>query len=251
MNCGDAMNINEMSAATSAHDERVLYEALLKHIARYRLSTFEAMSRLLDREGEGPRHLRRLLQKACDAGEMDTAMLHAGIRYWYLTSTGAERLGIDSSRSGPLSEPAKIRAYALLIFCCLSDVSRHRLLPSEMNGQATSLFRPGMPSSYCFDPSEQGRMTLVRVDAGRNGRWDRIVQSVNQDRTSHIGFPEFRQFIEARRFEITILTVLPTKAERIARALKSESADNQIPVRVLALPALLPLIPIQHSKQFF
>jgi hypothetical protein len=94
-------------------------------------------------------------------------------------------------------------------------------------------------------------MTLVRVDAGRNGRWDRIVQSVNQDRTSHIGFPEFRQFIEARRFEITILTVLPTKAERIARALKSESADNQIPVRVLALPALLPLIPIQHSKQFF
>lgn len=244
------MQTNDTSNADATDDEQPLSTALLEHIARYRLSTYEAMSRILERGEGGRRNLRRLLQTGSDDGVIDSAVLHSGLRYWFLTATGAERLGIDSSRSGPLSEPAKIRAYAMLLFCCLSETSRHRLSTSEMHGQAISLFRQGMPNTYCFDPSEQGRITLVRIDAGRHGRWDRIVQSVKEDRTSHLCFPQFRQLIEARRFDITILTVLPTKAERIANAVKAESDGEEIPVRVMALQQLLPLVPAQSSKRF-
>lgn len=244
------MHKNEISNVSAADDEQPLLATLLGHIARYRLSTFEAMSRVLRAEDGGPRNLRRLLHKGEDDGVINSEVLHAGLRYWFLTSKGAELLGIDSSRSGPLSETAKIKAYAMLLFCCMSDIPRHRLLPSEMRGNGVSLFRPGMPSTYCFDPSEKGRITLVRVDAGRNGRWDRIVQSVKEDRAEHTRFPQFRYFIEARRFDITILTVLSTKAERIANAVKAELSDEEIPVRAIALKQLLPLVPSQTSKRF-
>ena len=244
------MHKSEISNVNAAPEEQTSLATLLQHIARYRLSTFEAMSRVLDADDGGQRNLRRLLEKAEDDEVIKSAVLHSGQRYWFLTSRGAERLGIDSSRSGSLSETAKIRAYAMLLFCCLSDAPRRRLLPSELNGNGVSLFQSGMPSTYCYDPSEKGRITLVRVDAGRNGRWDRIVQSVKEDREEHLGFPQFRPFIEARRFDIAILTVLSTKAERIISALKTDSGDEVIPVRVIALKQLLPLVPSQTSKRF-
>jgi len=61
--------------------------------------------------------------------------------------------------------------------------------------------------------------------------------------------PGFRQFIKARRFEITVLTVLPAKAQRIASVLNSLPQVKHVPVRVVAQPELLPLIHSSHGKE--
>ena len=207
------------------------------------------MSRLPHFAGESPRRLRRLLRDCREAGLVTSAALHSGSRYWFLTPVGAMRCGLDESRSGPLSETAKLRAYALLLFCCLSDKPRHRLTTSELSQQFSVLHRPGMPGTYYYDPTGKGSIGLARIDAGHHGRWDRVVQSVQDDISLHKKLPGFRQLIKAHRFEITVLTMLPAKAERTVSVLKSLPEVKQVPVHVVAQPELLPLIHSSPGKE--
>lgn len=224
-------------------------EELLTHIARYRLSTFSAMERLPHFNAESPRHLRRILRRCRDADLLSSAALHSGMRYWFLTPAGAVRCGLDESRSGPLSETAKLRAYAMLLFCCLSPELRYRLTANELKNRFSVLHRPGMPGTYYFDPRGKGCIGLARIDAGHQGRWDRVVQSLREDISLHTKLPGFRQFIAAHRFEITVLTVLSAKAERIASVLKSLPEVKHVPVHVVAQPDLLPLLCSSPGKE--
>jgi len=245
MNCGNNMSADNLNI--ESNDDPI--EAVLHHIARYRLSTFATMSRLSELSGLNPRSLRERLREYCDFGELSSAALHAGVRYWFLTPQGATRCGLDESRSGPLSETAKIRAYALLLFCCGSDRPRYRLTADELSSRFPALHRPGMPGTYYLEPAESGCIGLTRIDAGHSGRWDRIVQSVRDDIALHRKLPGFRQLIQSRRFEITVLTVLPAKAERIASDLLSLPEMKHVPVHVVAQPELLPLIHSSHGTE--
>ncbi len=249
MNCGDFMCAKKTKITDERDDDQDAVEAILAHVARYRLSTFAVMSRLPHFAGESPRHLRRLLRDSRAAGLVTSAALHSGGRYWFLTPVGATRCGLDESRSGPLSETAKLRAYALLLFCCLSGRPRHRLTASELSQQFSVLHRPGMPGTYYYDPAGKGSIGLARIDAGHHGRWDRVVQSVQDDISLHRKLPGFRQLIKVHRFEITVLTVLPAKAERTVGVLKSLPEVKHVPVHVVALPELLPLIHSSPRKE--
>ena len=249
MNCGDAMCATKTKTIDEREDDQDAIEAILAHIARYRMSTFTALSRLPQFAAESPRHLRRLLRDCREAELLSSAALHSGSRYWFLTPAGAARCGLEESRSGPLSETAKLRAYALLLFCCLSDKPRYRLTAKELSQQFSVLHRPGMPGTYYFDPTGKGSIGLARIDAGNQGRWDRVIESVRDDISLHQKLPGFRQLINARRFEITVLTVLPAKAERTVGVLKSLPEVKHIPVHVVALPELLPLIFSSPGKE--
>lgn len=222
---------------------------LLRLIARYRLVTFETVARSQGCANLKPRRLRQLLRSCRDAKLLSSALLHSGRRYWFLTEMGAHHCGLDTARSGPLSEMAKLRAYALLLFCCHSDRPRHRLTTEELSQRFPALHRPGMPSTYYFDPADLGRIGLARVDAGHTGRWDRMLQSVRRDLKVHSQRPGFRQLVQAGRFEITVLTVLPTKAKRATIALEAFPASQPCPLHVVALPKLMPLIQSRFGKE--
>jgi hypothetical protein len=215
---------------------------LLEHIGRYRLTTFAALRRWESLDTRRPREIRRLLQ-ACQAQALiDSAWLHQGMRYWHLATAGAARLGLPASAAGPLSEPAKVRAYALLRFCCLSAQMRLRLTTGELAAPFPDLDRWGLPQGYYFNPAGAGRLGFARIDVGQPGRWDRIVETVRQDISAHLLQSGFRRLIHAGRFEISVLTVLPQKARRLCAALHQQRDAQRIPVQIVALPDLLPLI---------
>lgn len=248
-NCGEVMIADRTQAADEIDDDREAVDAVLGHVARYRLSTFAAMSQLSEFSDKSPRQLRRLLRDCRDARLLSSAALHSGMRYWFLTLDGAARCGLDESRSGPLSETAKLRAYAMLLFCCLSASPRCRLTANELKKRFSVLHRPGMPGTYYFDPTGTGCIGLARIDSGHHGRWDRVVQSVKEDISLHTKLTGFRQLIAAHRFEITVLTVLPVKAERTASVLKSLPEVKHVPVHVVAQPELLPLLCSSPGKE--
>jgi hypothetical protein len=83
---------------------------------------------------------------------------------------------------------------------------------------------------------------LARVDAGHRGRWDRIVESVRVDIDEHCRHFGFRKLIDAGRFEITVLTIFKQKAKRIKESLNQHLDARRVPVRVVAIPELLPLV---------
>lgn len=238
-NCGDAMPhvLPEVKSADAQ-----LTGAVLSHIARYRLSIFSAIERLPEFSPYGLRQVKETLRDCRRHGLLGCAPLHHGAAYWYLDARGAAHCGVPEERVGPLSEPAKLRALAMLRFCCLSDRPRQRISAEELTHTFKCLARPGLPSGYYFDPAGSGRLGLARVDAARRGRWDRVVQSLREDMKDHMQQPGFRQLVQAGRFEITLLTIFRQKARRVYDSLSEVRRGCPVPIEVVAIPELLPLV---------
>jgi hypothetical protein len=220
-------------------------DQILQHVARYRLTTFAALQQLPAFEDQGPRHIRYALRDCERQDLLRCDTLHPGSRYWFLGERGLERLQREGT-SRPFSEHAKLKAAALLHFCCLSSNTRHLLLPEEIEGGFPSIFRPGLPHGYYFDPTDDGRIGLARVDNSRGGRWDRPLQSLRQTIADHWHRTGFHDLIQAGRFEITLLTILPRKARRLKQAVASLPDTRRVPIQIKAIPELLPLLGCCH-----
>jgi len=217
-------------------------DAVVHHLARYRLTVFPAVQQLPAFATSRPSQVKDTLRECQRQSLIGSAPLHHGAKYWYLDVLGAQRCGLPEERIGPLSEPAKLRALAMLRFCCLSGAPRHRLTADDFAQSFPDLARPGLPDGYYFDPQGSGRLGLARVDAGRRGRWDRAIESLRDDINDHVHRSGFRRLIQAGRFEITLLTVLRQKAQRLYESLTQFPDARRVPVQVMAIPELLPLL---------
>jgi hypothetical protein len=215
---------------------------IVNHVARYRLSVFNAIERLPCFIEVGAKRVKDILAECRSRSLLESAPLHHGAKYWYLGQSCTEQHKMSPERIGPLSEPAKLRALAILRFCCLSDRPRHRLLADELRASFPDVARPGLSDGYYFDSQGSGRIGLIRVDAGRRGRWDRVIQSLREDVDNHVHCPGFRKLIQAGRFEITVLTVFRQKAQRISDSLAQHPDTRRTALQVVAMPELLPLL---------
>ena len=134
-------------------------------------------------------------------------------------------------------------------FCCIGEEPRRRLSTAELVRTFPDLPSSGLPSGYYFDPAGAGRLGLARLDAHRQGRWDRSLQSLREDIDRHWLQPGFRRLIQAGRFEITLLTIFPEKASRLIASLSQHNDAMRVPVRCLPIPELLPLITSLPRKE--
>lgn len=225
---------------------------VLDHIARYRIGVPEALVTTPPFADFSPRRVKRIMQ-ALTTSEGDAAALLASAplfgteRYFYLTRAGEAVIGEPEAgqgahrRAGALSEVAKVRAYGVLAFCCLSERLRQRLTPEEFRRSLPGHHRFGLPLSYYAD-REARRLGFVRVDTGGGGRWDRIAQKVREDAERHRMIPAFRDAIAAGTFELAVVTATERKAERLRALFGEEPLPVGLPVRVQAVPRLIDLI---------
>ncbi len=238
MSCGETMRTKNKQPLTCTQE---LASSVLNHVARYRLTTTDALENLEPAEPATRKQKHDALKHCTRMGWLGSDWLIRGQRYWYLTGA-VEKLGIDAKRYGPLSEPAKLRAYAMLRFCCEQNSVRHKLTRIEMAKHFPELDRSGLPDRYYFNTENKGRLGLVRYDFGHHGRWDRVVEATKRDIRNHLIEPGIRHLILADRFEISILTALPQKAQRLRAVLETHSLSLRIPIGVYDFPQLVPLI---------
>ncbi len=242
-----------MSIQSSVHAPQSILppeaDAILHHLGHHRLSVIDALKQLPVFVSWRTRRIKALLRTCERRALISMSWLHQGVRCWCLAPAGAAHCGLPTERSGKLSEAAKLRAFAMLHFCCLGSEPRRRLSTAELIRAFPHLPAVGLPNGYYFDPTGSGRLGLARLDAHRQGRWDRSLQCLREDIDRHWQEPGFRRLIQAGCFEITLLTVFPEKASRISAALAEHRDASRIPVRCLALPALLPLITSLPRKE--
>ncbi len=222
--------------------------AVIEHIARYRMAVAATLQALPEFVTCTPKELRRLLRSLEAEGIIESQWLHHGLPCWHLTANGAIQSGLSVDRSGLLSESAKLRAYALLRFCCLSKRPRMRLTAEDFRKHFSNLYRIGMPQGYYFDSQGEGTLGLLRIDAGGRGRWDRVVHSVLDDVNQHRQQAGFSRLMHVQRFEFAIATVLPQKADRIRESIEHKSELHNVAMRIVAMPELLPLIASTSGK---
>jgi hypothetical protein len=123
------------------------------------------------------------------------------------------------------------------------------LTAEELKRSFPTLHRPGLPSGYYFDPAGDGSLGLLRIDAAGKARWDRAMQSLRHDIGAHWLHTGFRQLVEATRFQITLVTVLPQKAARLRQAISQLHDARRVPIEVVAIPELLPLVMPWRRKE--
>jgi hypothetical protein len=223
---------------------------VLDHIARYRIGVPEALIRTPPFADFSLARMKRTLRALAEGdGEtlLASAPLYGDHRYFYLTRPADAAIGESPEdqggrrRAGPLSEVAKVRAYGILAFCCLSDRPRQRLTPDEFRRTFPDHHRPGLPMSYYAD-HEAKRLGFVRVDSGGKGRWDRIAERVREDVERHREIPAFRDSIAVGRFELTLVAATERKAERLRPVFDEVTRASGVPVRVHVVADLIDLI---------
>lgn len=220
---------------------------VLDHIARYKLGVPESVARLPSFEGLTPGRAKSTLKRLRGEGYLKEAALYGDRKYDYLTPEGAAAIdlplaGREAERLGkPLTEEPKVRAYAVLAFCCLSDRPRQRLTHDEFNQLFPEHDRLGLPLSYYAD-HEATRLGFVRVDNGGHGRWDRVVERVRSDVERHREALAFRDAIRRGNLEVTLVTATEQKAGRLRTAFAEGEAFTAVPVRVHVVPDLIELI---------
>ena len=107
----------------------------LQHVARYRLTTPEAVRTVPALRLKTNANALAWLHRLVADGRLGEAPLDHHGSYFHLTERGARDVRRKPHRgsrhAGPLSESAKARAFALLAFCRLSGINRERYGPTN------------------------------------------------------------------------------------------------------------------------
>ncbi len=220
--------------------------AILRHIARYRLTVPEVVARLPESCHNTAAELDARLRRLEEFGFIASTWLYAQRKCFILTPKGTLRVRgsvADRDPHAPFSEATKIRRFAALTFCCLTSILRQRLTAAELADQVAGVNDSDADTPYYVTLDESPtRMGFLRVDLGGHGRWDRILAKCQQDVRDHANDPNWLPWIASNRFEVTLVTALPHKAERLHHALSQQEHPPPIPVRITAIPELLYLI---------
>ena len=220
--------------------------AILRHIARYRLTVPEVVARLPESCQNTAAELDARLRRLEEFGFIASTWLYAQRKCFILTPKGTIRVRAsvaDRDPHAPFSEATKIRRFAALTFCCLTSILRQRLTAAELADQVAGVNDSDADTPYYVTLDESPtRIGFLRVDLGGHGRWDRILAKCQQDVRDHANDPNWLPWIASNRFEVTLVTALPHKAERLHHALSQQEHPPPIPVRITAIPELLYLI---------
>jgi hypothetical protein len=235
-----------MGTSKAIRDFTPLTQAIVEHVLRYRLSVPSAILRLMDRIDPGIKDPTIPLHQLVHSKYLGMDVLCGQESYLFLTPKGAHACGqslptVEERWCGPIPERAKIINYAILACCCLSDTTRQRLTLGEFRQHFPQLLRPGLTMNYYVDASgDRPRLGFVRVDMGGHGRWDRILAKCCDDWRAHEAHAGFRSLIDRGEFEISIVTALEQKADRLRHALSAHK--QKMVVRICAVRRLLDLI---------
>ena len=213
------------------------------------MTVMSAIEQLSGFRGLARRQIRDELQRLCQSGQLGSAPLFRNRIYFHLPGVvcppGTEATATETTvyRFGPLSEVAKIRNYAMLSFCCLSQHQRQRLTADDIQRFVPDLYRIGMPSNYYVEADgPQSRLGFLRVDTGGHGRWDRVLAKAREDIRKHSLFKSIEEFVGRGLFEVSIVTALPQKAARLQKAIEDWPAEQQSLIRITTCPELINLI---------
>jgi hypothetical protein len=132
---------------------------------------------------------------------------------------------------------------AMLTFCCLTEHQRTVLTQDELHRLVPHARHASYRAPYYLDRFEDTpRLGFLRVDIGGRGRWDRIIAKCLHDIYEHAQSAAWQPLIQQQQFEITVVTALAQKADRIRSLLAEQAPQLPVPLRIVALPNLFHLM---------
>jgi len=140
-------------------------QAILRHVALYRLTLAEVVSQLFFGGNAG--RAGRLLGGLAKNGFLNrhnkiaNGALPGPVTNYTLTPEGARAAGAEKERGEPLGPLALPTHLAVLWFCCLSDRRRYRLEPEELKSLLGD--KSVHPNTACCIAEEEDGPCLYRI----------------------------------------------------------------------------------------
>jgi hypothetical protein len=206
---------------------------LLQHIARYRVTTVEAVDRLLyvGKSGKSsPVAALNLLRRLVDGDYLAAPYRILGRNYYHLSAHGARYVGV--SRRAVIDTPAVLRErYTLLAFCVLQPQLRRYLPPDEFaKGYPEIAKQEGIDPSHqhFFQTRHAGKQVLGQALIDIAADPPRVVRKLRETMLRIVQTPGLAELADS--FLLTVLTSEPSKAQKITQLLEQLVSREPMPL---------------------
>lgn len=215
---------------------------LLDFLARYRAVTEEMLRRVFFRGSSRKANTHRVVRRLVRQGVVHQAALRPGCRYLTLTRRGRRLLGLPARTPRPLTEQSLPAVLAIGWFCIRTGATR--LTDKELRQRYPELWKPGLRSSaYFLAQTPQGlKLGLFLLDRGATPR--RVKGKIRRLITQRASLPAFAALIDAKRFQITVLTGLASQRQSLLRHLKRR-CFKRVEIEVALIPELGELLTLR------
>ena len=207
---------------------------ILDHVARYRLTTLEAIRRVVLR-GLSRNAVSKIANRLCDVGMLRKHTLLYPMNYFVLGELAVRSLGIGIHRAKPLGPQSLPQEFALLAFATLGAHQHLRLNAAEVKRRCSWLPLSLAMAPHCIDQTDV--LELARVDLG--GPADHVARKCAADLTERCRISEFLSVVAARQFRLVVITSTTEKVAAIQRALNHHQWPSGLLVHFSVVPQLL------------
>jgi hypothetical protein len=236
----DSAATRTKGSPVSAPDTTDRDEALLEHIGRYRLTLRAVLERVF--EISSPGNVLQRLRKA----ELIVERSGLGpLSYYQLTPPAAAARSVPVDRTRPLSPSALGYHLAVLWFCCLERLRRHRLEPEQL--RQLKLFAAHDPPSaqvaYCFDAERSAQpphRRLWRVYApGPTSEPSQVVRTLRNeiDAGTKRGDAAATVWLPGKLLGFAVLTDSEPRRRELHKALQHSGLFDEVHVALHLAPS--------------
>ena len=207
---------------------------ILDHVARYRLTTLEAIRRVVLR-GLSRNAVSKIVNRLCDARLLRKLPLLYPMNYFVLGELAVRSLGIGIHRAESLGPQSLPQEFAMLAFATLGTHQHLRLNAAEVKRRCPWLPLSHATAPHCLD--EANVLELVRVDLG--GPADHVARKCAADLSERCRIPEFLSVVTASQFRLVVITSTTEKVAAIQRALSHHQWPSGLLIHFSVVPQLL------------
>lgn len=210
---------------------------IVEHLVRYRLTTVEVLCRVV-LPGLSSNALSKIASRLCDAGYLRKYTLLHPTRYFVLSETGANSLGVGNHRAAPLGPQSLPLEYAILVYATLGKTPRRRLTAEEVLRKCPWL-KPALAEAPHCEDEQHEVLELIRVDLG--GPADHVARKCAADVTARRRWREFATLLARRQFRLVVITATKEKAAAVRQALDRHDWPTGLLIHFSVVPQLLSL----------
>lgn len=214
------------------------HRAVLKHVARYRMTIVEALGRTV-LPGLSANAITKIVNRLCRSGYLKKYPLLHPVKYFVLGKSGIKlfdpKRSDDPTPLGPQSLPLE---YAILVYATLGKRLRIRQTPEEVLAQCPWLGKALAKSPHCKD-EQSGVLELIRVDLG--GAADHVARKCVADLVIRQRIRDFRRFAAEGGLRLVVITATQEKAAAVRQALARHDWPDGVLLHFSVIPQLLNL----------
>lgn len=220
---------------------------VMEHVERYRLTTRCGWRGAQELAGIDQNRIARAVRRLTTKKLLRRGILYGSIHYFELAPAGAELLGLSPRRSTPLSEPARYRAFAQLLFGATGGKRRQLLNSAELETLArdavsgTKLSVTGLPWGIFRDTGDVTQLSVLLVDRSTKMKVRHLGHHLRRSIITLSRHPFIGRKIETDTFTFAVITPSVRRGVRISQRIARYEEVEHVNVSLMVAAGLLPL----------